>query len=257
MLAPVSRRVGVLLAVCGVGLALAGFLVGRTSNGAASGHAAPSKSAKPRELGFAVLPTRKCHTVAVGGPPAALSATTRVAMPASIAKGMAAYRDTHGTMVIAPVGWECEAGIGADGGESVTAFPPGKPIDPTKPEAGQAVALEVAAVCIGCAAGMACTVLPNAPVVHENEGSFKCKAKALREQVTHISSSFSPGAAALFYDPPGVRGSGLGSGGEDPSLGGVATSQSGAHKISCTLPADLAEACAGIVSASLLAAPLY
>jgi hypothetical protein len=254
MLAPVNRRAGVIAVLAGIGLAAAAFFIGKGTADQGQTNASTGTNTRPSKPapGFAVLPTRRCHTESVGAPSASLSATTRAALPAALAKGMAAYRDSAGTTVIAPAGWECEAEIGADGGENVTAFPPGKPIDPMKPEAGQAVAVQVAAACVGCAGAMACTVLPGSTLVHEDAPYIRCPSKALREQVTHVSDS-----AALFYDPPGVKGSGVGSGGEDASFGGVATAQASAHKASCTLPAEFAEACAGIIAAALLAAPLY
>jgi hypothetical protein len=256
MLASVNRRAGVIAVVAGIGLAAAAFFIGRGTVDQGETQTASSTEAPPAKgvPGFAVLPTRKCHTeVGYPTPPAPLTATTHAAIPPSVASGLAAYRDSAGTTVIAPKGWECEASIGVDGGQTVVVFPPGESADPLQqpPEPGRVVALQLTPVCVSCIAEQACTLFPKAKIVRDALGIVDCPAKPLREQVTHVSPT-----TVLFLDPAGVQGSGVGSGGDQPSIGALSVSESlGARRISCTLEADQADACAGIISASLLAAP--
>lgn len=76
--------------------------------------------------------------------------------------------------------------------------------------------------------------------------------KPLHEEVTYSADS-----TVIFSDPPNVKGSAIGSGGPDPSLGAMSYFESiGVRKVSCTLPKVEADACAGIVAATLAGAPL-
>lgn len=201
--------------------------------------------------------TQKCHTeLATSLPPQPLTATTRAALPVSVAEGLVAYRDTAGTTIIAPKGWECDAGIGADGGELISAYPPDHP-DPAEPPfgTGEVVSLQLIPACQGCIAEAVCALFPRAKVVldYATIGSPTCRPKPLREQITHVSR-----ATVMYVDPPNVEGTGTGSGGDVPSIGALSFSEgSGVRKVSCTLPADRAEACAAIVGATMFAAPLY
>jgi hypothetical protein len=247
-------------AASGVGLlviavAIATFLVGHSSGGGTS--SAPERTeAAPVGAAYATLPTVKCKTVVGYRQPAtALGATTQVAIPTSLSEGLAAYRDRAGTTVVAPVGWACEAGIGVDGSEHVTAYPKGQ----TNPgeeagETGDVVQLDIASACQGCQAEALCTLFPEAkPVSAYYEGieGAECPEKPLHEEVSYPSSS-----VALFGDPSGVKGSGVGSGGKDPSVGALTFSEAlGVHKVSCTMTAADREICGAIVAAALASAP--
>lgn len=253
MLAPVRWQAGV-LAVVVVALIAVAFLIGR---GTADKDSGAAESATPgSQAPFAILPTRKCRTqVGYSRTPTPLTATTRAALPASVAGGLVAYRDSAGTTLIAPKGWECRAIIGVDGGENVSAFPPGEDNPAEYPaHSDTVVSLQLTPACQGCIAEAVCALFPNAKVAQDYAAlGTHCPPKPLREQVTHISP-----ATVLYVDPPRVKGTGTGSGGSVPSIGALSFSHSlGARKVSCTLPAEQAEACAGIVSATLLAAPLY
>jgi len=252
MLALVRWQVGALALVV-IALVAVAFLLGR---GTAEGGGSSTAHSPIADPSFASLPTRKCRTqVGYSRTPTPLPATTRAALPAAIAHGLTAYRDSAGTTLIAPKAWECEAGIGVDGGERISVFPPGED-DPAEypTHSGTVVSLQLTPACRGCIAEAVCALFPNAKVAQEYAAlGTKCPAKPLREQVTHISP-----ATVLFVDPSGVRGTGIGSGGAVPSIGALSFSDSlGARQVSCTLPADEDEVCAGIVSATLLAAPLY
>jgi hypothetical protein len=246
----------VVLGVLGViAVAVAAFLIGRASeDGAAT---VVHEAARPApEAAFAGLPTVKCHTiVGISRPAAALGARTEVAIPPSLAEGLSAYRDRAGTTIVAPSGWSCEAAIGVDGSEHVTAYPKGEADPGQEPGAsGPVVQLNIASACQGCQAEALCTLFPQAKPVasyYEGVGGEECPEKPLHEEVAYPSPE-----TAMFTDPPHVKGSGTGSGGADPSLGALTYSEPfGVHKVSCTLPPPQAGVCAAIVAAALLAAP--
>jgi hypothetical protein len=242
--------------LCVVAVAAAAFFVGRASQDGGSTTVIRQKEAPSTPASFASLPTVKCHTiVGISRPAAALGARTRVAIAPSLAAGFSAYRDRAGTTIVAPSGWDCEAGIGVDGSEHVTAFPKGE-ADPGEEAGapGDVVQLNIASACQGCQAEALCTLFPQAkPVASYYEGiaGAQCPEKPLREQVSYPSPE-----TAMFTDPSGVAGSGTGSGGADPSLGALTyTEPFGVHKVSCTLPEGQGGVCAAIVAAALLSAP--
>jgi hypothetical protein len=186
-----------------IAVAVAAFLVGHSSGGGKTTTSEKTEAA-PKGLAYATLPTVKCKTIVGYRQPAtALGATTQVAIPTSLSGGLAAYRDRAGTTVVAPVGWACEAGIGVDGSEHVTAFPKGQ-INPGD-EAGQAgdvVQLNLASACQGCQAEALCTLFPEAKPVaayYEGVGGEECPEKPLHEEVSYPSSS-----VALFESAPAV-----------------------------------------------------
>jgi hypothetical protein len=247
----------VALGVLGVVVvAAAAFLVGRGSVDGGSTTVVDEHEVAAAPASFASLPTVRCHTiVGLSRPAAALGARTEVAVPVSLARDFSAYRDRAGTTIVAPSGWDCEAGIGVDGSEHVTAFPKDE-VDPGEEAGspGDVVQLNIASACQGCQAEALCTLFPEAPPVasyYEGIAGEECPEKPLREEVSYPTPD-----TAMFTDPPGVAGTGTGSGGGDTSLGALTyTEPFGVHKVSCTLPEGEAGACAAIVAAALLSAP--
>ena len=243
--------IGVACALAGCGGGSTTTIVKTTTTTASTATGSP--------IGFTDIPTVKCRTIeGVHQPAARLEPTTAVAAPSSLAEKLAAYRDAAGTMVIAPIGFECAAGIGVDGSENVTAYPKGAvdpAKDPSKPRSGTVVSLDIATACQGCIAEAVCTLFPEAGPVKDYYGTIggvKCPEKPLREEVSYPAPS-----TALFSDPPKVAGTGLGSGGADPSLGAISYSEPiGVRKLSCTLPPEEAELCTAIVGATFTGAPL-
>lgn len=222
-------------------------IVKTTTTSAASGDGS--------KAGFAEIPTVKCRTIeGVHQPAAQLEPTTLVPLSPSVTKNLAAYRDSAGTMVVAPVGFDCKAGIGVDGSETITAYPKGSS-PPVGGKAGTVVDLGIATACQGCIAGTICTFFPEAKPVKTYFGELselKCPEKPLREKVSYPAPS-----TALFEDPPKIAGSGLGSGGEEPSYGAISYFEPiGVRKVSCTLPPAEAELCPAIVAATFASVPL-
>lgn len=238
-----------------VALVAAAFFVGRSSKSSSGDHISSTNSEVA--TGFAKLPTVKCNTgQGVIQPAVQLEPTTTVPLPASLAARLAAYRDSAGTTVIAPVGFDCEAGIGVDGSEHVTAFPKGKRNPAEYPQtSGTVVTIDIARACQGCIAEAICTFFPEAKPVGYYYGGIEgeeCPEKPLHEEVAYTAKS-----TVIFSDPPHVNGSAVGSGGADPSLGALSYLESiGVRKVSCTLPKGQADACGGIVAATLAGAPL-
>jgi hypothetical protein len=77
-----------------------------------------------------------------------LAAETRVATPSSLASGLAAYRDKIGTTLIAPKGWQCEAGVGVDGSQHIDVYPRGAENPAEYPaHSGEVVNLKIASAC--------------------------------------------------------------------------------------------------------------
>jgi len=202
---------------------------------------------------LAVLQTRRCPTelsVRVSRPP--LPVTVRTAIPPSFAQGLVAYRDAAGTTLIAPKGWECEAGIGSDHSERVSAFPPGHE-NPAEPPffPGQVVSLQLFTACKRCIAEGVCALFPKAGIVtkYGTLGGPSCPPGGLHEQVTRISPE-----TAIFADPPGIEGTGTGSGGRAASFGALSFSEaSGVRKVSCTLSSAPDHLCARMVGATMVA----
>ena len=217
----------------------------------------PTAATAPGSQGFARLPTVKCETaLGVQQPSVPLDDKTLVAIPAADARGLAAYRNSAGTTLVAPKGFQCEAGIGVDGGEHVTAYPEGdrNPAEyPQRP--GTVVTLNIARACQGCIAAAVCTYFPDAEPVDYYYGGIEgqeCPSKPLREEADYAAKS-----TVIFYDPPTVKGAGVGSGGPAPSLGAISYADGiGVRKLSCTLPVGMAETCAGIVGATFAVVPL-
>ncbi len=218
---------------------------------------ATASSAGGSASGFTAIPTVKCKTIeGISRPAARLNATTPVPIPPSLRSKLAAYRNTGGTIVVAPVGYECKGGIGVDGSEFVAAYPKDSPYaGESSGKPGAVVSLNIATACQGCIAEAICTLFPEAKPVENYYGTIggsKCPEKPLREEVSYPAKS-----TALFSDPPRVSGSGLGSGGIDPSLGAISYFEPiGVRKLSCTLPPEESELCTAIVGATFTAVPL-
>lgn len=249
-----ASRLRVLALAAGTaGLLLAGCGGGGEHESAAS---RPKTASDAATAGFVELQTHKCLTsLGKKASPARLSPTTWAAIPRSIAGELVAYRDVVGTTLIGPKGWRCEAGIGSDDSERINVFPPGHS-DPGEPpfHPGEVVSLQLYTTCARCLAEYICPFFPTARVVKKygTAGGPQCPTEGLREQVTRASPD-----TALFYDPPHSNATGTGSGGAAPTLGAMSfTEATGMRKVSCTLAVDRADVCAGIVSATMLAAPL-
>jgi hypothetical protein len=241
----------VLLAVAGaflVGYSIVGGDSGSDQAGSTAGGSRPAGEARPGE-GFAVLSVHRCATqLAVGQSFVQVSHRLSMPLPASSSDRLAVYASSVGSLLVGPKGWECRATVGADGTQTIGLAPPGFERPAWSAGKGDAaVTATLIPACAGCIASTICAFFPQEEVVQSYGDELECTPVPAGEQVSHVARS-----TALFTDPPGVKGNGVGSGGSLPSLGAVAFgTESGAVQVSCTLPPALAEVCPGLVGATL------
>lgn len=179
-----------------------------------------------------------------------LPATASVVLPAALESQLAAYTDLRGAMeIIAPRGWTCVAGYGADGSGGVGVFPPGTApatfFQTNLPVEG-IVGIESSA-CSGCTLDQACPLFPSAASALKAQGYPPCVARPKAEQVDPISTSL-----VAFLDPPGVKGDGDPSGGPWPANGVMIYNPgapNGSYLETCTGPASLTPTCTAALNA--------
>jgi len=232
----------------GIGAAV-GVTVAMFSSLVTTGAAAANTTASSSTVPLVVCPTSS----GINSPAKHLPRTATVMVPASLVGQLAAYSDNQGEMfVLAPRGWACQAEVGADSSESVTAYPRGVP-QPTQPWPHQAEAVTsgVIPACVGCYLTQACTFFPSADkTLRVDFGStIKCPRRPSREAVERLSAT-----VVAFSDPPGVKGTSGPSGGAYPALGVVtykaqsADAAYGSWMETCTLPKAEHSLCSAVVN---------
>ena len=189
-----------------------------------------------------------------------LPSTVARSIPSSLVGRIAVYTDAQGHMqILAPTGWACSAVIAADGSSDVAAYPEGQP-DPTASGAtrdtGEQVVGDQASACASCNYAQTTPVFPAAAhqcaIDYAGDPSL-CPGPHTGESIDPIGDGI-----AGFLDPPGVRGSGAGSGGEYPANGVVTyhppTSGSEPSYIeTCTLPDSQHSLCTATLDDFVLA----
>ena len=207
-------------------------------------------SATPVTTGAIGVPVVVCPTAAAisGGPTYPIRPSAAVAgSPA--ATRLALYADSTGhVVVLAPRGWTCTAGLGADGSGGLAVYPPDStaPTDPfnVTPAPAAAVSLSTDGACSGCIFAAVCAYLLNAPLVRS--GGRSCpRTVPPREVITHADATLT-----RFEDPPGVQGAGRPSGGANSAMGLVMI-QSDIETdwtSTCTLPDPERDLCNMILS---------
>jgi hypothetical protein len=206
------------------------------------------------------VPLVECVTSAgAASSPKPLPPTRQVSVVPGLAKQLAAYSDDQGEMyVVAPRGWTCEATVGADGNDSIAAYPPGEvgtskfALGHSWPKSAQAVTGDILPSCFACYVGQACTFFPAAEkdLVRVYGSQLTCAALPTREGILRLSSS-----VISFNDPPGVLGTGEPSGGSFPALGVVTFKENtggtsfGSGMQTCTLPAREHALCTAVTDA--------
>ena len=191
----------------------------------------------------------RCRTqLAVGQSSVQVSPQLSMPLPADSSERLEVYATSVGSLLVGPKGWECRATMGVDGTESIGLAPPGFERPAWSAGKGDAaVSAALIPACWACIAATICAFFPQEEVVRSYEEVEECDPAPKGEQVSHVARS-----TALFTDPPGVKGTGVGSGGSLPSLGAVTYgTDSGAMQVSCTLPSELVEACPELVGATL------
>jgi hypothetical protein len=206
-----------------------------------------------QNLVSAQLPLNVCKT-SVGvssGTPANLPATLRVKIAPAYSTGLAVYSDNEGVIeVVAPVGWNCSALIGADGSSWVHVSPPGQaPIsgDSLSGTTAEAITALQTSACVGCRESLACPLFTSAANDYVQTFQKTCPTtKPSSETETEIS-----GHVVEFTDPPGIVGDANPSGGTY-SAQGVMTyfddlASDGSWTETCVLPPVDSSMCQAII----------
>ncbi|HXQ60036.1 MAG TPA: hypothetical protein VN799_08045, partial [Acidimicrobiales bacterium] len=184
-------------------------------------------------------------------------------LPAAVpARGLRFY--SNGLMtVLGPAGWACSALVAADGGELLDVYPPGQPdLSVTVISPGsQVVQLEVDYTGHGPGAGLICPLFPDSPAATFESG-LPCPTLPPAESTLRLTDD-----VVAFSDPPGVRGTGAGSGGPLRSLGDAVYPQVKPAEppggvtvavLSCTLASNVDPLCMSIQADFLVRqAPVY
>jgi len=180
------------------------------------------------------LPVVRCPTtygVAPAPKPVALPATMTLRVPVSLAGRLAVYADGPGFTTLAPRGWRCSAGKGADASEALMVFPPGERAKSSTEE----VDLSNTGLCAGCADGQACPLFSSA-VPAARSLLYSCTANRA-EKVVRLNAHI-----VAFEDPPHVKGDGRSSGGPNADDGVMTYYVAGDEPMSfladCALPAS-------------------
>jgi hypothetical protein len=189
--------------------------------------------------------------------PKPMPATKALSIPAAVVNKMAAYSDDQGEMyLLAPLGWTCQASLGADGNDSIAVYPPGEvgtsqfALGHSWPKSAKAVTGDLLPTCYACFVGQACTFFPAAEhdLVRDFGKQLSCTALPSGQAVSRISPS-----VIAFQDPAGVIGTGEPSGGVYPASGVVTfkdRSPSGIYGSAmetCTLPKSERAVCSAAV----------
>jgi hypothetical protein len=189
---------------------------------------------------------------APGAAPPRSPAKLAIAVDARDSNRVRFYSDGFVT-VLAPKGWSCAGLEAADGSQSLSVFPAGQP-DPAKGEPLPTRAAGVTALLDytghGPGAELVCGLFPGTQAATFAGETGGCPPVPSREQVTRPTAD-----VATFFDPAGVRGSGVPSGGKNAAVGVVRfpqlTPEPGSvnvAKTTCTAPASLSSVCALVVA---------
>lgn len=176
------------------------------------------------------LPVTACVTsTGADEAPPTPPATHEVTVAASLADRFGIYGDGY-DLVLAPIGWSCEAKIGADGSTSIRVS------SPTDTHAQ--VIGETNGGCYGCALILACSTFASASEQYAVDFGLCDPQRPSEERVLAETPEL-----IAFMDSPGVAGTGTGSGGPYEARGLVWYSNDGdsafASKSTCMLaPAD-------------------
>ncbi len=171
------------------------------------------------------------------------------AVPSSLAAPAAAAKELEGysngfISFLAPAGWSCTGSVGADGGETLSAFPAGQ----SEPVGGTSVPFDAEAVYVflpsqglGPSIYLACPFFLTAAAL---ETGISCPTPPTGE-ITHPDGA----NVVEFEDPPGLKGDAPPSGGSYPANGVVVwdASTKYAAEAVCTLPQQRHSICTAVL----------
>lgn len=215
--------------------------------------ATPAAAAVGR-VAFPAVPVTSCPTT-FGGDQASngqIADQLPLAMTAKTAARLAFYSDGFVTL-LGPRGWSCHGVEAADGGRSLSVFPPGQ----TDPLAGDRLGPGTSGVTAildytghGPGAQLVCSLFPHSAAADLARGIGSCPAPPSREQLERSTPD-----VVVFRDPPGVTGAGTPSGGRNVASGLVhfpqlrpEPSSVPVAKVTCTLPSSTSGLCRAIVA---------
>jgi hypothetical protein len=196
------------------------------------------------------LPLKVCKT-SVGDSsetPANLPADVQVKIASGFSNKLAFYSDNEGLIeVLAPTGWKCSAGIGADGSSSMDVSPKGQSGGANAGAKVEAISATQTSACVGCRESLACPLFVSAANDYLRSYLEACPTtRPASEIVTKINSH-----VVEFIDPPGVNGDGSPSGGVYPARGVMTyfddVKSDGSWTETCSLPAADRSTCKAIV----------
>jgi hypothetical protein len=126
----------------------------------------------------------------------------RVTIPKTLVGKVSLYSDKFRSIepMLAPSGWKCTAGVGADGNGSITAVPKGRGVG------GEQVSYSFVPACSGCAFVVYCPFVSAAMRTAAQEGSCPMPSDKQRDTVVYQTTSLSAGTI-FIEDPPGSFGS--------------------------------------------------
>ena len=171
-------------------------------------------------------------------------------VPSNLVDQIAVYTDAQGQMqILAPTGWACAATIGADGSSDLAAYPQGQPEPTTSgatPDTGEQVVGGQTSACASCLYAQTTPLFTAAAsrcAVDYAGTPSACPGPYAGESSDAIGDGI-----VGFLDPPGVKGSGAGSGGPYPANGVVTfhpgtAGRSGSYIETCTLPSNRHSLC--------------
>lgn len=209
------------------------------------------------ELVSVRLPVYICHTTyGLSGEAAAnLPKYLNEMVPYAASAHLVVYTDGGGVMkLLGPRGWDCTAGIGADGSSGIQIAPVTSSIWSSKNYIGTLAPRSRAEVidgqqnggCVGCGTFQACHLF--AAAAQQLSSPSSCSAPPLSEMVTQLSKN-----DVEFTDPPGVHGDGYPSGGSYPARSVMTYFyKNGYDGVSswmetCVLPPDVQSLCSVIL----------
>ena len=229
-------------------LMIVAAIVGATLSSPARVSAAPTPKAA-----FPTVPVTSCQTVfgAQETPAPRIAAQLPLAASATTAARLALYSNGFVTL-LGPRGWSCRAVEAADGGRSLSVFPPGQ----TDPLLADHLPTDAAAVTAlidytghGPGALLVCSLFPRSDAAALARGVATCPALPRREQLERPTPDI-----VLFHDAPGVKGTGLPSGTHNAASGLVSFPQLRPEpssvpvaKATCSLPPSTSSLCSAIV----------
>ncbi len=233
-----------IVVVSTVGVVIAGLSAGPLVAGAST-----RGGTQPQAPAIAELPVVSCVT-SYGVAPSGIPFVARQLPTTSSVHGLSFYSNGRIT-VLGPVGWACGALVAADGGQKLDVYPQGKPDSSTSLAPKGAALVEVDADYTGHLPGsqLVCALFPR------SAGAAAVRSSGLPCPSTRGQTSIqlTPDVVA-FSDPPGVTGSGTGSGGTLSSVGAAVYPQLGfgptdsvdVALLSCTLPKRISSLCPAI-----------